>query len=99
MSEHTKGPWRYEYTRFDNYLVATKGEDTLVSGAVMTEDDARLIAAAPDLLEALELIALEKPCLSGAFPGDPYMYSQSDHKIARAAIAKAKGEKEWNSED
>jgi len=47
----------------------------------VTMEDARLIAAAPELLEALEQIANR---------GVPVQ--QEEHRIARAAIAKAKGE-------
>ena len=49
--------------------------------ADITMDDARLIAAAPELLEALEEIA------NMAVP-----VQKTEHRIARAAIAKAKGE-------
>ncbi|QDP54179.1 MAG: hypothetical protein GOVbin4685_39 [Prokaryotic dsDNA virus sp.] len=91
MSGHTKGPW----------VVSAKG----IGGATVSEDvnrknhiaclvnkeDAHLIAAAPELLEALEL-ALdaikwwenEHSCCAGAT-------DDSIEKIS-SAIAKAKGE-------
>lgn len=52
--------------------------------------NARLIAAAPDLLEALELVAAWGPpcCLSV----DEAKTFDADHEKARAAISKARGE-------
>jgi len=59
---HTKGPWRYwkqlraggqeTCTFFNNDKVEVLRAIT----KTITEDDARLIAAAPDLLEALQSI-------------------------------------------
>lgn len=105
MSKHTPGPWAYalEYgpsvtelprittvARCANYVIGLPSEypggnyrDGDPSGD--EEADARLIAAAPELLEALELLTagIEN--------------SVSDTYIplvkARAAIAKATGEK------
>lgn len=60
MSKHTAGPWRYWTQKrtggegtctFQNL----KGEEVLRAVTVtITEADARLIAAAPDLLDALQ---------------------------------------------
>ena len=60
MTKHTKGPWEYEY---DNYgygyfaewweISAGKGKDKVNIGEINSScADARLIASAPDLLEA-----------------------------------------------
>lgn len=57
MTQHTKGPWRYEAgTRTiravpSNHWIASMDS---WDGAVNNEANARLIAAAPELLEALE---------------------------------------------
>ena len=52
--------------------------------AVEAEANARLIAAAPELLEALEFILRRD--------GDDYRLDHQAHKIATDAIAKALGE-------
>jgi hypothetical protein len=48
--KHTKGPWKAE--QFDAESWKIYGDGIVVSGGVR-EADARLIAAAPELLEAL----------------------------------------------
>ena len=62
MSKHTPGPWTYQeesdaYTHIvrgpNNYFITQLSQDT--SGR--SEADARLIAAAPELLEACKAIA------------------------------------------
>lgn len=45
---HTPGPWKY--TRWTHHIVDSTG--TGIAFEVAHEDDARLIAAAPQLLEA-----------------------------------------------
>ena len=93
MSKHTKGPWQVSgiRQRMDGEQWHVVGpDDTGWIAAVIYSDftpelhhqslaDARLIAAAPDLLEALkEVVAI----------------SDREHKAwdkARAAIAKAEG--------
>ena len=81
-SKHTPGPWSVErdpnagILKFGVYA----GDYPVVSHftAIEKEADARLIAAAPALLDALWKIAGET-------------YDDSSEKIARAAIAKAEG--------
>lgn len=85
MSKHTEGPWRFwtqkrtggeDTCTFQNL----KGEEVLRAVTVtLTEADARLISAAPELLAALEVIlpAIERDDL---------------RTIILAAIAKATGE-------
>lgn len=95
MNKHTPGPWRYwscrkddscppmyDYVQFAN----PKGHVFRAPLLYLTEADARLIAAAPDLLLSLrEFIARSE---HGRLRFD------EDHPIhaARAAIAKATGE-------
>lgn len=79
---HTPGPWIYEPStktiraRPSNYWLATMDS---WDGAVNHEANARLIAAAPDLLAALQQIEVA------------YSFNRAEvaFKVARAAIAKA----------
>ena len=97
MSKHTPGPWSYTMDKergWDFKLTADHGKTVIVSGCgccdspwVSCEADARLIAAAPELLEALEKIVR---MFEGA---DDTVWAVEDYRQkARAAIAKAKGE-------
>jgi len=91
MSGHTPGPWVVERAD-DAYCIASVGNLVVMpsSGKVKhdnTEADARLISAAPDLLEALEMIVAEADSYT-ARTGKP-VYNWLDQ--ARAAIAKARG--------
>ena len=86
----TPGPWRI---RSDSSC-SVEGPDgkliTIVCAGSVQKDaaDARLIAAAPDLLAALEayISIMKTPCLYGELP--VFLREFSDQ--ARAAIAKAK---------
>ena len=82
MSKHTPGPWRIG--AIESGMVAIDGANgEEVTGFVFREDG-RLIAAAPDLLEALKAL-LERYALAIGNEGiECYQ--------ARAAIAKATGE-------
>lgn len=78
MSKHTPGPWRVDThcnVMHKDAMVAFP----CISGGLNQEANARLIAAAPDLLEALEDIAAYYP-------------NSWAEDVARAAIAKATGE-------
>ncbi len=88
MAKHTPGPWALD----DESIYAPDGEGwkqvaeipnwRTNPGEVLTPEDnanARLIAAAPDLLEALKAILNETGGMGGPFT------------TARAAIAKATG--------
>lgn len=92
MSAHTPGPWfiSEQYRKLhgiDSVLVASRIENgapgiarVFVAGlGSQFEANARLIAAAPELLEALETI------ITSTAP------RRSLVRIARAAIAKARG--------
>lgn len=86
-AKHTPGKWVQD-ERGSVHVRAENGPyvaDCNASAAIGWGDklaNARLISAAPDLLEALE-----------AFPEDPNPYTyRLAHAKARAAIAKAKGE-------
>ena len=102
MTAHTKGPWHWEadpvkgdpYGRVRFRVTALGKTITQVyyssyeGGPTNAEHDARLIAAAPQLLEALEEIAD-----MGAFSPDGAQEALAEcRSIARAAIKAAKGE-------
>ena len=94
MSKHTPGPWVVEslVDGFDIHapepgcFVATTSDPEMIWGAVTRKGDAHLIAAAPELLEALEELLA---CTEGQAI---YNFMEPQKKKARAAIAKAKGE-------
>lgn len=85
-TNHTPGPWSVGGP-YDHMLMTARGE-LIASTALMSKNhkaDARLIAAAPDLLAALESITEHFRA-----NGDP---TASDLMSAgRAAIARARGE-------
>lgn len=103
---HTKGPWEYGIAHnYHGFHIAPKGTlPTLAAcerfGMEMTidcfnfpgetEDNARLIAAAPELLDALK----ELVCCP-AFTGSVFEKDEISHKawtLSRCAIRKAMGE-------
>ena len=85
MPEHTEGPWRFRRDEIGKRIGSIgKADGSEVVTTVeywIKESNANLMAAAPDLLEALEKIVLE-------FEG----YASDGLDLAIAAIAKAKGE-------
>lgn len=96
-SKHTPGPWIFDgdlvwAASIDGYVANTRTED-MTSGENIAKRDAleqieanaRLIAAAPDLLDALKSIVMSAEIGNAAILG-PLLVS------ARAAIAKATGE-------
>ncbi len=93
---HTQGPWAtYVDSAHDGWIADAEGN--LIACAVRNENmqaNARLIAAAPDLLAALEtaLPWLTKADIDGAFDGCalPLGGRKAWEQIERA-IAKAKG--------
>jgi hypothetical protein len=89
MSKHTPGPWVYDgcwqdIVSCDGKIIAFASLD-----GEQSEYDARLIAAAPELLEALEELSL----LMDDVRNGEYTPDHLTTQPARAAIAKAKGEK------
>jgi hypothetical protein len=106
MSKHTPGPWRvqpYTWQRGNVSVFAPKfGRAPYgacvahtpcsdgVGGADGALANAHLIAAAPDLLEALRSIA---DCCDEEHAARDYSSRQAEIRgIARAAIAKAEGQ-------
>ena len=97
MSGHTKGPWDFSWEIQPNGCPTVGSKGLMVCMVAHSAKDpsqretalanANLIAAAPDLLEALE-DALDG--VEGNHPLDADIHSWQD--AARAAIAKARGE-------
>jgi hypothetical protein len=86
MTQHTPGPWEILYNDpEEEYWVTRPHYDAGPAKIVYHIEDARLIAAAPDLLEALQhLMVAHGEQLDYAF------------QQAQEAIAKATGEKNGN---
>ena len=96
--KHTPGPWRRYYGSMSCAGIASV--DDKVNICVMcdadpsqqqeVEADAALIAAAPDLLEALkDIIACCR--ITGPVGNYAYIISDERREAAKAAIAKAEG--------
>lgn len=97
--KHTPGPWfiqegkYYACVRTDKRVIA---DMRTVGNVVPNMNDARLIAAAPDLLEAVQVcLKAEKERCKNLLPGAPAT-TYCDKRIAmiEATIAKATGEDE-----
>ena len=89
MRPHSPGPWRFD----DKCYAIYRGDDwpcvaSFSDADLPTTADARLMAAAPELLEALELMLRAYGCRCGDSDCDMWQ----DSEIAREAIRKAKGE-------
>jgi hypothetical protein len=88
-TQHTPGPWKYLRTSGFDYG-STAYWIPGICGNVKDEANARLIAAAPDLLEALSKIEAACAVIPEGLEG--YLEPLSDALAdARAAIAKATG--------
>jgi len=102
MSKHTPGPWRFtnEIHRSKRYVRLYGGEgihkvqvaDINCYPTLPYEANARLIAAAPDLLAALEAIKDEAGCSAGCHDDVMKNALAECLALAHAAIAKAIGE-------
>jgi hypothetical protein len=96
MSKHTPGPWAWSDDDFDDSLKGPGGQDVLSAGVTATDDpyvrvglvDANLIAAAPELLDALKACAAQMEDTVYMDESDPFLDAW---KQAHAAIAKAEG--------
>lgn len=94
-TKHTPGPWTARHIQGSNFAVQEfdiragtysifQKDTSAIDGCTVycSPENAALIAAAPDMLEALKQIAEHKGGPQGGF---------SIREIARAAIAKAEG--------
>jgi len=90
MNKHTPGPWHTAPDK--SFYVFAHGSLAEQAGvtdgpficSASTQSNARLIAAAPDLLAALRLIEIDRD-------GDGFICREAMDQV-RAAIARAEGE-------
>lgn len=104
MSKHTPGEWQAINWTYHSTSTVVVDDPSVVTGKRViaecaTEEDARLIAAAPELLEAMASLLREHDAVfAGRSDGaqDSYYNAHPGRAIAyrkaRAAIAKATGE-------
>ena len=97
MNKHTKGHWKYERPKTQSYFKVYNLQNKQICGVNLQEKDeaeanARLIAAAPELLEALEMCIkfIEKTKFTKEF-GEHFEKNFNWH-LAQRALTKAKGE-------
>jgi hypothetical protein len=94
MSAHTPGPWHTDST-VDGLAIesASHGNIGLVNLARASKADARLIAAAPDLVDGCNALLglIQLVCARKDMPLDIKRALESSHRVdeARAALAKA----------
>ena len=94
MSKHTKGPWEIHTAQNGRtiFQIGPCAPEEYAGSAWLdvSMEDARLIAAAPELLEALEeLEEAARQVMAGEMEASSIMIERMK---ARAAIAKARGE-------
>lgn len=97
MTDHTPGPWRVIHQRTIREIHSSNGPKVadvydFTGDSQFARADARLIAAAPELLEALKEIQEGR----GAFSMDHLTHAANTIEemkaLAKTAIAKAEGE-------
>lgn len=94
--KHTPGPWEVVITFSGNILIDTP-RCRWSLGRLMSESDASLIAAAPELLEALQEAVTELEFLYSAYLAMDGKIQPKDALVLehmQAAIAKATGDGE-----
>lgn len=95
MSKHTRGPWTVDENEMMSRDIVSAGSRALICTQVYSPDDARLIAAAPELSDTLTKL-LSYYIIDGE-PSTLPVLGPTDKEIlaawskARAAIAKATG--------
>ena len=91
MAAHTPGPWEADAEEGMVFRVLDGGErDEDIATVWGSDEDARLIAAAPDLLAALERLLRAQQAVSRIRVVDEGEYDDA-MDAASAAIAKATG--------
>ncbi len=96
MTEHTPGPWRFKQQAWNHWTIHDSDVKTIASCISLTEPympspneliaNVRLIAAAPNLLIALEKLVAADNCNYEA----QTMRNSGYFDLARTAIAKAR---------
>lgn len=101
MAKHTPGPWSKTYFAKTHAVHSKSGECIAVcdSSLANNEENARLIAAAPELLESLEKLVRElheaiytRAANTWATPEVAYEHANQLTQSYRDLIVKAKGE-------
>lgn len=98
MSKHTKGPWEIHTAQNGRtiFQIGPCAPEEYAGSAWLdvSMEDARLIAAAPELLEALErLVSDFESEIHNEYDGTSMLSARlAECDYARAAIAKARGE-------
>ena len=90
MKNHTPGPWKltgWTASDFYGWTIECDQRFQLQAESAESESNAYLIAAAPELLEALEDAATQIRCDCG----HPHCGRCKDYKHYAEVIAKAKG--------
>lgn len=93
--EHSKGPWETDGRVGHLDIVCPKGRIAMMDceddafWAAELEANANLIAAAPDMLAALEFVL---PCLMDVNASHPQALSDDELAQIKRTIAKAKGQ-------
>jgi len=94
-SNQSQAPWRY----LDYRVLDAKGDTIILIGRceqiphATAEANGHLVAAAPDLLEALKVVLAYVESVAGRTDGSrKVLQAKIDAKTIRAAIAKSKGE-------
>lgn len=91
MSDYTPGPWVWTGVEGCNHLFGKDSELIMFEvGGLFCKGDARLIAAAPEMFEALKNALDFIQCAD--VPEEQVFDLQESTRIVRAAIAKAEGE-------
>ena len=98
MSEHTKGPWIWMeeeitgWARLSPGILLTDSNDGTPYGDAIDRANAKLIAAAPDLLDAAKLFVAYDSAADDGYSDVALMLAYAKAKEAiLAAIAKATG--------
>lgn len=67
MSGHNPGPWRWEVVAGEDQLLDADGNFVIeAQGFMCGSEDARLIAAAPELLDLIERLIHRPPSMGGS---------------------------------
>lgn len=83
MTKHTPGPWTVDENEMLGRDIVSAGSMALVCTQVYSPDDARLIAAAPEMLELLAEYLAFNGDWAASMPEDAWV------EKVRAVVAKA----------
>jgi hypothetical protein len=85
-TKHSEGPWRYDYEPgYCGELIAADGRSVCTFADEPKPNDAKVLSAAPELLEALEALL----DMDISYQRGPKV--KVAESAARAAVAKARG--------